>query len=232
MLIEKIIKQIDDNKISTTEVADILGKKGSLKGLLPINPRHFKVGEVVFIYACNESNWEVHEQIANLDLENKIVYVHSINCGDRAIFGDLVSKYLFLYKRCKAVVVNAPMRDAHTIIKENYPIWSVGVTPIGCVNVKSASIPVEEIEAMRKKFDKGIMVCDDSGVVLIEANQLNEDVIEKLKFIELQEDIWYFCMDTHKMSTYDVVCLKKYLNEDGLIDKEKLIKLSGFTTAK
>jgi 4-hydroxy-4-methyl-2-oxoglutarate aldolase len=230
---EKIIKKIEQNKISTTEVADILGKKGALKSILPLTPRHFRVGEVVFVYAYNESNWEVHEQIANLDIENKIVYVHAINCSDRAIFGDLVSKYLFLYKRCKAVVVNAPMRDAHTLIKENYPIWCTGVTPIGCVNVKNeSSPPKDELDALREKFDNGIMVCDDSGVVLIEKSQISEDIVEKLDFIELQEDVWYFCMDTHKMSTYDVVCLKKYLSVEGLIDKEKLLKLSKLPIAK
>ena len=227
----KILNLIWENKISTTEVADVLGKTGALKGILPVNPRHFRVGEVVFMYAYKESNWELHEQIANIDCADKIVYIHGLECADRSIIGDLMSKYLFLYKRCKAIVINAPMRDAHTIIKENYPIWCMSVSPIGCMNVKNETLPPEEILApLRKKFDRGIMVCDDSGVVIIEEEQLNEDFIEKLKFIELQEDIWFFCIDTLKMSTYEVVCLKKYLSEN-LVDKEKLLQLSKFTTA-
>lgn len=227
----KILNMIWENKISTTEVADVLGKKGAIKGVAPINPRHFRVGQAVFLYAYKESNWELHEQIANTDCADKIVYIHGIECADRAIIGDLVSKYLFLYKRCKAVVINAPMRDAHTIIKENYPIWCTGVSPIGCMNVKNETQPDETFLAeMRAKFNNGILVCDDSGVVLIEEHQLNNAFIEKLKFIELQEDIWFFCMDTLKMSTYDVVCLKKYIS-DSLVDKEKLIQLSKFTTA-
>ena len=227
----RILNLIWENKISTTEVADVLGKKGALKGILPINSKHFRVGEVVFMYAYKESNWELHEQIANTDCADKIVYIHGLECADRAIIGDLMSKYLFLYKRCKAIVINAPMRDAHTVIKENYPIWCMSASPIGCMNVKNETLPPEEILApLRKKYDKGIMICDDSGVVIIEENQLGEEIIEKLKFIELQEDIWFFCIDTLKMSTYDVVCLKKYLNEN-LVDKEKLLQLSKFTTA-
>ena len=171
--------------------------------------------------------------MANADCEGKIVYIHGINCGDRAIIGDLVSKYIFLYKKAKAVVINGFVRDAHTIIKENYALWSLGATPIGCVNIKNETLPpAEELEALREKFDKGIMVCDDSGVVLIEPGQISETIIEKLKFIELQEDIWYFCLDTHKMSTYEIVCEKKYLNIDGLVDTAKLIQLSKFTTEK
>ena len=229
MIEEKIIRLIEENKISTPETADVLGKKGALKGILPVNPGHFRVGEVVFIYAWNESNWEVHEQLADLDCENKIVYIHCIRCNERAVLGDLVAKYLFLYKRCKALVVNGYVRDAHRLIKENYPIWCTGVTPIGCRNSKSESLPPqEELNAWRKKYDNGIMVCDDSGVVLIEENEATEELIEKLNYIELQEDIWYFCLDTHKMSTYDIVCQKKYLNVEGLVDKEKRLRLEKF----
>lgn len=233
MLKDEIVNIIEQNKISTVEVSDILGKTGAITGIHPLNPRHFRVGEVVFVYAYNERNWEVHEQLADLNPENKIVYVHGIQCGEKALFGDLVSKYLFLYKRCKAIVVNGYVRDAHRLIKENYPIWCRGVTPIGCRNVKNETpVPFEELESLTNKFNDGIMVCDDSGVVFIDKEKLNADFIDNLNFIELQEDIWYFCLDTHKMSTYDIVCLKKYLNEEGLIDKDKLSKLQNFNPAK
>lgn len=233
MLTKQIIREIEKNKISTTETADILGKKGALKNLFPLNPGHFRVGEVIFIYAYNQSNWEVHEQIAKLDCKNKIVYIHGLKCLERAILGDLVTKYLFLYKQCKALVVNGYVRDAHRLIKENYPLWCQGVTPIGCHNVKNEILPSAiEINKLRKKFDKGIMVCDDCGVVLIEAQQIQTNIIEKLKFIELQEDIWYFCLDRHKMSTFEIVCQKKYLTESGLIEKKQLLKLSKFSTSR
>lgn len=226
-----IIKLIAENKISTTEVADVLGKTGALKGITPLNPKHFSAGEVVFVYAYKSSNWDVHEQIANLDCENKIVYIHAIDCEGRAVIGDLVSKYLFLYKRCKAIVSNAPVRDAHRLIKENYPVWSAGASPIGCTNTKNETSPSEdELNGLKSKFDGSIMVCDDSGVVVIEQDKINDELVEKLHFIELQEDVWYFCLDVLKMSTFDIVCLKKYL-EDGLIDREKLLQLSKFTNA-
>lgn len=58
-----------------------------------------------------------------------------MNC-DKAIFGDLVSKYILLYKRAKAIVINGILRDIPDLIKENYPIWLNGKSPIGCVNRK------------------------------------------------------------------------------------------------
>ena len=105
---EKIISTIRENRISSTEIADILGKKGAIPKIRPITPGLFCAGEVAFIYALNNSNWEVHKQIQDLDLRDKIVFVHCINC-DRAIFGDLVSKYILLYKKDRAIVVNGKM---------------------------------------------------------------------------------------------------------------------------
>ena len=71
------------------------------------------------------------------------------------------------------------------------------------------------------------MVCDDSGVVKIPKDIINEKLLTKLEFIEFQEDIWSYCIDTIKMTTYDTVCLKKYLEGD-MIDKKLLEKLNEF----
>lgn len=229
---QKIINLIRENRISTTEVADVLGKTGQLPNVYPLNDGLFCAGEVVLVYALNNSNWEVHEQLKDLDLRDKIVYVHCVNC-DKAIFGDLVSKYILLYKKARAIVVDGLVRDAHTLKKEKYPIWSIGVSPIGCMNVKNEQpIDAALFAELKSKYDGGVMVCDDSGVVFVPKEKLNEEFVEKLNFIEFQEDVWFLCLDTHKMSTYDIVCQKKYLKENGLLTQGQLEKLSEFSTEK
>lgn len=221
------LELIEANKISSTEIGDVLGKTGQIEGVKCLNKGLFKVGEVAFIYAINNSNYEVHKQLAEKDIRDKILFVYNVNC-DRAIFGDLVSKYIMLYKRAKAIVINGKLRDAHTLIKENYPIWCEDVSPIGCVNKPNGiDLTPQQYEELRTKFEGAIMVCDDSGVVMIPKNQINERLITKLEFIEFQEDIWFYCMDTLKMSTYDIVCKKKYL-EGNLLDRKLLEKLNEF----
>ena len=37
--------------------------------------------------------------------------------------------------------------------------------------------------------------------------------LKKLENIENQEDIWFEYLDKYKWDTYDIVCLKKYLND-------------------
>ena len=226
-IIEEAINLIEANRISTTEVADVLGKSGQVDGVKPLNAGLFKVGEVAFVYAVNNSNYEVHKQLSEIDLKGKILYVHNVNC-DRALFGDLVSKYVLLYKGAKAIVATGALRDAHSLLKEKYPIWCTDVSPIGCVNHPNGDdLSPDVYEKLKERYDGSIMVCDDSGVVMIPKDKIDEKLITKLSFIEFQEDIWYYCVDTLKMSTLDTVCKKKYL-DGNLIDDRLLKKLNEF----
>lgn len=228
-IIDEIINYIERNRVSSVEVADALDKTGVLEGIKIFNPGHFVVGKINYFYADAESNWSLHKQIQNVE-EDSLAYIDAINCKERAVFGDLVSKYLVLYKKVKGIIVNGYLRDAHRLRKENYPIWCKGVTPLGCFNnkVNTGQEIKEYINNKAKLFNGSIMVCDDSGCTLIEKRLLKKELIKKLDFIELQEDIWYFCTDTLKLSTYEAVCLKKYLSDDTLLPrnlKRKLLKI-------
>jgi regulator of RNase E activity RraA len=227
-ILDKVVDLIEANKISTTEVADVLGKSGQIEGIHALTPGLFIAGEVKVIYAINNSNYEVHKQLAEIDdLKDKILFVYNVDC-DRAVFGALVSKYIMLYKRAKAIVINGKLRDAHRLIKEKYPIWLNDVSPIGCVNHPNGQdIDPSLLHEIKNKYEGSIMVCDDSGVVMIPKEKIDKKLISKLEFIEFQEDIWFYCVDTLKMSTFDTVCLKKYMDGD-MIDKKLLDKLNEF----
>ena len=210
---DRIIEYIQTNRVSTTEVADCLGKTGVLPDIYPINRGQFRVGRVRWIYAYNESNWDVHEQVRDVQ-KGEIVYIEVFDCADRAIIGELVSKFILLYRRAEAIVTNARMRDAHKLIKERYPIWCTGFSPVGCFNKKNeAGFDQNIIKQRREDMDGAVLVCDDSGVVLIPNKSMTEEFYSKLEAIEEQEDIWFDCIDRLKWDTFDTVCLKKYKNE-------------------
>lgn len=211
----KILQKIRKNRISATEVADCMNKTGGIsQKLYALNARHFKVGFVKWTYAINESNWEHHEQIHNIE-PGQIVITEPFNCGERAIFGDLVGKYLMLYRQCEALIVLGKLRDIPHLIKENYPIWLEGVSPIGSHNKKNEIDLDESIKKERReKYDGSIAVCDDSGVIIIPKELHTEEFLGKLDWIENQEDIWFDCIDRRKWSTYETVCLKNYLKDE------------------
>ncbi len=211
---EKIIHTIKKNRISTTEVADCLGKTGAIKECRAVNRGQFAVGNVKWIYAYDETNWPVHEQARDVQ-EGDIVFIEAFNCGDRAIIGELVTKFMILYRGAVAVISNSNFRDGNDIIKQRYPVWCKGFNPEGCFNIKPER-PLDEV--IRKQHEElyggSIAVCDDTGVVIIPKELHTEEFIEKLNHIEDQEDIWFECLDHRKWDTYDIVCLKKYLSEE------------------
>ena len=227
---ENIINIVERNRISSTEVADALNKTGVLNGIVPLNQGKHICGKVKYVNVYNESNWPLHEQIQEVE-EGIILYIDAIECNDKAIFGDLVAKYLLLYKKLKAVVVNGMLRDIPNLRKNNYALWYTGGTPLGCYNK-----PVNLTESQKKisefnknEFNDGILICDDSGCTLIKKEIVNQDTLKKLELIELQEDIWFYCIDTLKWNTYDTVCLKKYLAQKDILPpamRERLEEIS------
>ena len=211
---EKIIQYIRRNRVSTTEVADCLGKTGLLEGAHPVNRGHFRVGPVRWVYGYDESNWTLHEQVRDVQ-EGEVVVVETFNCKGRAAFGELVTKFVIFYRGAAAIASTAPMRDGNDLIKQNHPMWCNGITPIGTFNTKPERPMDPEIIADReKKYNGSIAVCDDSGVVIIPPDMVTEAFYDKLVFIERQEDIWFDCIDRLKWDTFDTVCLKKYLEKD------------------
>jgi regulator of RNase E activity RraA len=226
---EQLLSTIRRNRISSVEIADAQSKTGVQEGLSALNAGHYAAGQIEYVFTHSESNWPLHKQIESVR-EDTILYVDAIGCGDRAVLGDIVSKYLFVYRRISALVINGLVRDAHRLRKENYPIWVRGVTPLGCFN---KDVPVTaEIDRVaterRELFQGSILVCDDSGCTLIQRNNLTAEMNKKLEFIELQEDIWYFCTDTLKWSTYETICLKKYLEQKDVLPESLIERLREF----
>ena len=210
---DKIIEYIKCNRVSTTEVADCLGKTGVIPDVMPIRSGYFQVGKVKWVYAFDESNWSVHEQITNTEKED-IVLIDTFGCNGRAVIGELVSKYILLYRQASAIVALAPMRDAAALLKENYPIWCKGFNPVWWFNKKSNNFPQGDIlKEHKEKYDGAIAVCDDCGVVLIPKEFHDENFYQKLEAIEEQEDIWFERLDRFKENTFEIVCLKKYLEK-------------------
>jgi 4-hydroxy-4-methyl-2-oxoglutarate aldolase len=207
-----IIDYIRRNRVSTTEVADCLNKTGVLAGVSALNRGHFCVGGVTWVYAWRESNWTIHEQIINVP-DGNVVVMDALECKNRALIGDLVSRYLLLYRQVRAIVVRGNIRDVPRMIKENWPVWCIGANPVGCFNQRPEVHPGADVLAAGNRFKDAIAVCDDCGVVIIEQEQQTSDFLARLEWIEEQEDIWYDCINRRKWSTFDTVCLKKYLHD-------------------
>jgi regulator of RNase E activity RraA len=226
----KLVDLIERDRISTTMACDVMGKTGWLPGIKPLNSGFHIAGEIKYVFAHSGTNYHLHEQVAEID-EDKIIFVDAINCDQRAVLGDIVANYLIQHRRARAIVTNGYMRDADVLIKENYPIWCLGTTPIGCHKVKEPiSAEVEQLTRERKQhFETSLLICDDSGVSQITNEWLHDDFKRRIDFIEAQEEVWHYCVNTLKWSTYETVCLQKYLTTPDVVPKVMLERLLSFT---
>lgn len=211
---ETIIDFIKRNRVSTTEIADCMDKSGALDISKPVNSGHFRVGSLYWVYAAEGTNWHVHKQLENAK-DGDVVFVEVFDNCDKAVFGDLVSKFLILYKQVSAVVTNGLLRDAAKLIKEDWPIWCNGFTPVGFSNqnIEISDESWDKIKSKKEFYHDAIAVCDDTGVVVIPGQLHTPEFLEKLVKIEEQEDTWFDCIDRKKYTTFEAVCLKKYLDE-------------------
>lgn len=218
----EVIDYIRKNRISTTEVADALGKTGGVAGVLPLNSLKYAVGKVRLIQPINDSNYILHKELESVE-PGEVVYIKPINFSSVAVFGDLVARYATLYMQAVAIVVEGNVRDTARLVREQYPIWCVSSNPVGAVNHRT-----HPEKAMRLSTEvikrQGIAVCDQGGVVIIPYSDVDTLLLQKLKNIEALEDLWYYCLNTLKWSTYDIVVRKRYL-EEGQDIPSSLLKL-------
>lgn len=224
----KILDYCLENRVSTTEVADALGKSGVLPRVGPVNLNQYRAGPVRAIFTANNSNYDVHEQIRDVQ-KGEVVIMFAHHCEEKAIVGDLVSKFLLLYKGAAALVVQGLVRDAAALRRQGYAVWAEGVTPLGCSNVPSDPYPKDLESQMRDAYEGGIAVCDDGGVAVIPRDKLNAEMLARLRQIEMQEDIWFFCLDTLKWDTKKIVCDKAYLTEQDLLSSIHIAQLKEFS---
>lgn len=213
---EKILHYLEEHRVSTEEIADILGKTGVVKGVYPINDNKYVVGEIQYVYAYNNSNWPVHEQLRDLQFD-RVLFVDTLFVDDdHAVFGELVSSFIMENKKARAIVVNGTMRDLEGLRKRQYAVWCKGITPIGCFNVQPSRNAEINRQAKRGMdyYDGAIAVCDSSGVVVIPKCEINDDFITKMENMVEQERIWFECVEQKGWNTYDTVCLKKYKEQN------------------
>jgi regulator of RNase E activity RraA len=219
---EEIIKRIKHHELSATQVSDCIGKDGVMAGVHPLQQGIYpdvKIGRVFFAYVYNESNWELHEQIHGYAVKpGDIVVVEQHNFGDRSVFGELVSTYLCKSRGASAVVVNGLVRDSGELRSRKFPVWCKGATPKGAFNVKNKEpIDAEVLTQWKAKYDGAIAVCDEDGVTIIPSHWINKDFLRRLDHIKGLETTWFNCVEEAGLSTYDTVCLKKYMKDPSLL---------------
>jgi len=212
-IIDEIINFIRSNGLSSAQVGDAIGKVGGVN-CSPILTNKTFVGKLFYTYSYADSNWFIHNDIIEVE-ENMIVFIEDLGETNKALFGEIVSKFILNNKKAQAIVTNGKIRDLFDIKKDNLAIWHNFSSSIGCYNSKPIyTDDLEKIAQERKRIlSNSIIICDDDGAVIIPKDLINQELKIKLIKIKKQEEIWKECVFLKKWNTYDTICMKKYLGK-------------------
>lgn len=166
-----------------------------------LNRRLKRVGEVEYLFAWAGSNWHTHKDLADVP-PKRILFVDTHYCNGLAAVGHLMASYAFLHKQALALVVDGNIRDVDRM--DSYPVWSSGFSPVACEK-RNHERPAE-VEKLKFKYQGGIMVCDDTGAVMIETGHVTQDTYQKLVKIKEREQDWYEKLKKG-LSTFEITCL-------------------------
>ena len=108
---------------------------------------------------------------------------------------------------------------------KNKDEWLIFVTAgkwqSNCIK-KAKAIGLKVLTIDSDKNTDGFQLSDHKIVSNLDNSELLIDKIKSLKLIELQEDVWAYCLNTLKWSTKEIFCDKKYLKEDTILSKDKI----------
>jgi len=207
--INHIISYCNENKISTTLLADALDKKGVVPFVYPLTENQYEVGIIECIFASDGSNYYLHKEIASAK-QNSVVVIFANDCEGKALLGELVVKFLFEVRKIKALVVHGAIRDVKEIKSMGYKIWCNGRTPIGCVNHLTKDFPRHKKDEIYAKYEGAVVVCDETGVVAIPKGFSPNEIIGRIDNILNKERVWFHCLEKLEMNTFEIVCQNKY----------------------